>query len=89
MRRAIYSGVGWYVNGRDLRPGSQVTQQPVERLQVGVVVFPVGEIPDVAGVLEQRRPAGFDSHRRVVNNVGWISYDGFNRNYGSPPFSML
>ncbi len=26
----------------------QITEQPVERLLIGVVVFPTGEVPDVA-----------------------------------------
>jgi hypothetical protein len=35
---------------------------------VGVVLLPVGEVPDVAGVLQERRPARPTLHHRVIDS---------------------
>ena len=48
----------------------QGAQQPVGRLPVEIVVFPVGEVPDVVGVLEQRRSACLALHHGVVDPDG-------------------
>ena len=39
------------VNGADSRPRLEVSEQPLERLLVGVVLLPAGEVPDVTRVL--------------------------------------
>src|SRR5690349_10737413 len=59
-RTRVVNGRWDGLKDRPLRliPGLQITQQPLKRLVIRVMVFPLAEIADVPCPPEQRRPCG-------------------------------
>jgi hypothetical protein len=52
----------WYASSFSL----QITQQPLQRLLVVVMLLPPGEITDMSGALDVRRPRLGSLHHRII-----------------------